>query len=490
MNTKLVISVVFITCLLTPCVSLVFADTLTPEDFHETSWSKTIDFFDYARNHASAHNMTPPSSDVHAYTQLTYINVGALQVLSWGLCNITTEETMLTIPTQTTLMHFTTQNESRHVITASSFMMLLAFNDTAESTCPGSPDVNDTLYASFSLGYNLSEMFPEMTCTSSYIPLTYSDDLLNWHWGMKYTNLTAFWRRIYIDPANPHYEIAFPVGIAVYDELTFTYNLTISPETHTAMLTENHIIGRVRDLWRFHWTLIPPHLTGLHYNGTGCYLLDDSFVSDETVYAYLTAQNIGMSVIDFQTTFLGDHETQSQSSDGQNVTDNDVDVSDSFVSTCTDAGEKVVNASFGAKETYNLFNYTLDSNETIYQTYDAVTMTCRIGGYAHNPIFARHLSFMRFFPLFVAHLYEPLYNRAKTYFKDMTRADYFYSISYPTYSGYRVEHDPTYTVYYSGEVIPEFPTQILFAVTLTLATLAVFLGKRMRLRKRSTAEKL
>ena len=494
MNIKLVILAVFVTCLLlAPTLTLVFADTLTPEDFRETSWSKTIDFFDYARDHASAHHMTPPSSDLHAYTQLTYINVGALQLLSWGLSNITTNETILTIPTQTTLMHFKTQNESRDVVTASSFVMLLAFNDTAESAYPGSPDMNDTLYASFSLGYNLSTMFPnskfpELTCTSSYIPLTHSDDLLNWHWGMKYTNLTAFWWRIYIDPMNPHYEATFPVRMAVYDELTFTYNLTINPETHAATLTENHIIGRVRDFWRFRWTLIPyPHFSGLHYNSTGCYLLDDSFVSDETIYEYLAGRNISMSVIDFQTTFLDGHETYSQSGDGQNATDNDIDVSGSYVATYTDTGEKVVNASFGAKEIYNLFNYTANPTETTHQTYDAITRTCRIRGYAHNPIFARHLSLMRFFPLFVAHLYEPLYNRARTYFADMERADYFYTMSYPTYSGYRVEHDPTYTIYYSGVVVPEFPTEILFATTLILAILVAVLSKRIHFKTHRNA---
>jgi len=31
----------------------------------------------------------------------------------------------------------------------------------------------------------------------------------------------------------------------------------------------------------------------------------------------------------------------------------------------------------------------------------------------------------------------------------MTRADYLYLISYPTYSGYRIEHDPIYTVYFA-----------------------------------------
>jgi hypothetical protein len=35
----------------------------------------------------------------------------------------------------------------------------------------------------------------------------------------------------------------------------------------------------------------------------------------------------------------------------------------------------------------------------------------------------------------------------------MTYADYFYIISYPTYDGYRIEHDPLYTAYFAA--IPE-----------------------------------
>jgi hypothetical protein len=40
-----------------------------------------------------------------------------------------------------------------------------------------------------------------------------------------------------------------------------------------------------------------------------------------------------------------------------------------------------------------------------------------------------------------------LYQEAKERITDMTRADYLYIISYPTYSGYKIEHDPTYTAY-------------------------------------------
>lgn len=463
--------------------SVLATDSLTPQDFLEQSWTKTVDFFDYARNYAAANGLTPPSNDTHAYVHMTYINVGSLQVLNWGLDNITAGTTALTLPTQSTLMHFKTQNQSKDVVSLSTFLMLMAFNDSATGY-PGSPDVNDTLYASFSLGFNLNTVFPDavfpsLNCTTSYIPLTHSTNMLNWSWGMRYTDLTAFWWRVFIDPLNPHYEETLPMGIAVYDELTFTYNLTINPQTHSANLTENHVIGRIRDLYSFGWTLTPiPRLYGVHYNGTGHYWLNGTVISGETIYEHLTTQKISMSIVDFRTTILADQETQSQTPSGSNVTNDEVDVSDSYVSTCAHSGEKISDASFGVKKMYKLFNYTAYSDETVYQEYDAVTRTCEIGGYAGNPIFASHALLMKFYPLLVAHMNQPLYDKAKTYFAGMTHADYFYVMSYPTYGGYRVEHDPVCTVYFSGEVIPEFPQMLPLTALLVAVAFAVLLKRQ------------
>jgi len=42
---------------------------------------------------------------------------------------------------------------------------------------------------------------------------------------------------------------------------------------------------------------------------------------------------------------------------------------------------------------------------------------------------------------------ETLYEQAKNHLLNMTYADYFYIISYPTYDGFEIEHDPTYTAY-------------------------------------------
>jgi len=483
MKTKSLIGISLVCVTLASLVLPAFAaDTLLVSDFKEESWAKTIDFFDYARAYALLHGMTVPPSSWHAYMYMTYVNTKGLHMLYTGLSNITFGGGVyFTIPMQTFMMHYKTENRSRDVLMASTFLMLMAFNETEQSTYSDSPDANDNLWSSFSMGFNFKQLFPNASFPSlnsktSIIPLTYSDDKLQWSWGMKYTNLTAIWWRTYISPTNHTYH-SRPMALTTYDELTFTYNLTISPDTNTATLTENHVIGRIRDLWHFwDWFLVWPLYN--HYNSTGCYRYGNK-ISNETVYEFLQRNQIKMSIVNFQTSVMLDRNTYSLSSSGQNVTDNDVLVSDSSISTYADDGEKILDASFGTKETYNLYNYTADSSDT----YNATARTCKIDGFAQNKnLFVFHLGLMKFFPLLVANMHSQLFQRAKESITNMTRANYFYLIAYPTYSGYRVEHDPTFTVYLTTSIPPAHPylgpVLIIAAIAAVVTVVVVFTRRR------------
>lgn len=448
-------------------------DTLNASDFKLESWSKTVDFFEYARQYAEQHGKMPPSAGWHANLYLTYVNTSGLQMLYGGLVNITMNQATLTIPIQTIMMRYKSQNGSKDIVTASSFIMLLAFNESTSTIHPNSPDKNDTLYSSFNLGFDLSSKFegvtpPALNSKTTIIPLTSSPDKTSWHWGMKYTNLTAIWWKTYIDPSNPHHD-ALPIAVTRYDELTFTYNLTLNTTDGTATLTSNYVIGKMTDLWVIWWFFIIPFT--VHYNSTGCYRMNGAKYSNETIYEFLESQGIQMSIVQFQSTVMLDHTAFFKSHDF-NVTDSDVYVSNSTISGFADDGERIFDASFGSKRSYNLYNYTEDPTETSYKTYNTTTRTCKIAGFAHNGIFNVHTSLMRFIPLVIAHMDPALYQRAKDHLLDMTYADYFYLISYPTYSGYRVEHDPILTAYYapmSTATIPTFPTGlILFAVVIAV----------------------
>src|SRR6266566_5054283 len=115
------------------------ATSLQGTDFQAQSFSKTVDYYDYVRQYATANgaNLTLIQNQ-HAYIYTTYINVN------------------VTIPIQTVFEHFKTP-QGKDAITASSFLSLVAFRENGTSDIfPNSPDRNDTVFASFSLGYALS----------------------------------------------------------------------------------------------------------------------------------------------------------------------------------------------------------------------------------------------------------------------------------------------------------------------------------------------
>ena len=70
----------------------------------------------------------------------------------------------------------------------------------------------------------------------------------------------------------------------------------------------------------------------------------------------------------------------------------------------------------------------------------------------------------------------------------MTRADYLFLISYPNYSGYRIEHDPLYTVYFAPttEAGPNLGDLVLIAAIASIIIVAaVVILRRKRTKKTS-----
>src|SRR5712692_7164317 len=242
------------------------ASTVTNTDFQAQSFSKTVDWYDYVRQYAAANNFTPPSPNEHAYIYANYINVGVFE-------------------------HFKTPN-GKDAITASSFISLISFKENSSDIYPNSPDRNDTVYASFSLGVNLTALtghpVPSYVATSTVIPLT-STDSNHWTWGLDYTNLNAIWWKVNPDPLFPTYDRNTPRGLAQYTELKFTYALAIDPASKTATLTESYTVGRITNLW-----ILAPG-PAIHLNAAGTYNLDGSLNKNKTVYQFLTPNQFKLS---------------------------------------------------------------------------------------------------------------------------------------------------------------------------------------------------
>jgi hypothetical protein len=197
-----------------------------------------------------------------------------------------------------------------------------------------------------------------------------------------------------------------------------------------------------------------------------------------------------MSIVLFQNSLVLDN-IKTQSSYGtQNVTDAELDVSNGAI--LTKAGnEDIFKTDFGTKPTYQLYNYTADPTETNYTTHEAVTRTAPRPGFAKNPLFSIHVALLRYVPLIVQHIAPALYQKAKAQMLNMTYADYFYLISYPEYSGFKVKHDPTFTAYISTTGLAP-PTNwfglLLIIGIIAIIAVAIILVVRRRGNKTQTLQ--
>jgi len=477
MKTKTTLAIILTSIILVGLiVPFANAEVLIKTDFEQESFSKTVDYMEYIRAYATLHSIPQPTdfNKWHANMYMTYINTSSIKLLYAGLEDITTDESArLRIPMQSFIMHYKTRESNRDVVLASTFLMLMAFNETAISIHPNSPDINDALFASFSLGFDLTSLnatLPVLSSKTEEIPLTSSNNELEWTWGMKYTNLTALWWRTWINPDNPTFQNSWPLALTVYDELSFTYKLTINPTTGNATLQENHVIGKMNHLFV---GILP--LLWVYYNSTGTYGMLGRQIADDTIYDYIQNNGLEMSIINFQTSVMADHETYSETESGQSVADTETLVTETSVNTHADDGEKILEADFGNKKEYKLFNCTEDSTETTSKTYDSITRTARIGGFAGNGgLFAYHIGLMKFLPIVVVHMYPALFVKAASTISNMSRANYFYITSYPEYSGFRVEHDPTFTAYVAAQPkTPGTPNGIIGLAVLALVVVAI-----------------
>jgi hypothetical protein len=248
----------------------------------------------------------------------------------------------------------------------------------------------------------------------------------------------------------------------------------------------NYVIGQMRELWVFWWLIFLP--VTVHYNATGCYRLNGEQISEETIHDFLNTQGIKMSIVNFQATVILDH-TAYFESQGTNVQDNEVIVDDSSIETFADDGEKILEANFETKQNYDLYNLTDEESEQLIGSYETITRTCKITGFARNPIFGVHTSLMRLIPVVLVEMHPELYEQAKDHLLDMEYADYFYITSYPIYDGYKIDHDPTITAYChltTAELNPEIQSTqgtgivLLLGIVAVIAVIVVFIILKRR----------
>lgn len=446
------------------------SDVITSSDFSSTSFSKTIDLLDYARQHAQEVGGTLPPTGWSSDTVVNYINQNGFKLLYMGLSGVDINNAKYQLPMQSIVERFnTTKGEA--AMTASSFLMLMAFNDTVGSLYPGSPDRGDNLWASFSTGTDYSAILspgdtPKLVTSVEVTPMKSSGN--EYTWGMTYKDLAAVWWSI----SGTGYKL-LPAAFCVYNELGFNYRLVFSPADGTAKVFATYTIGEMRDLWTLGRTGILPVI--VHYNSTGTYNLRQLKVGSETIHGFLERNKISMSIVMNQRTWVADKIVSSKVN-GVDASSGGVDVSSGSVQSTTSDGEKVFDVGFGEKATYRLEEASGE------KTYNAVTRTERVNLYAKNPILMIQNSLLFYSNTLMSQFMPAKYAEDAKVWMNATKADYLFATSYPTYGGYQVIHDPVYTAYIppvsspisGGVPIPEA------AVLIGLAVTVIFLVRRRR----------
>ena len=446
------------------------SDQIATSDFALGSFSKNIDLLDYARQHANAAGGIPPPSNWKSNLVVNYINQTGVQLLYMGYAGLDTGNASFQIPLQSIVERFNT-TKGDLAMTTSSFLMMMAFNDTKTSLYQGSPDKDDNLWASFSIGTDYSAIFPAgktpMPKTSVEVtPMTSNTDKSEWDWGMTYKDLAAVWWNI----SNSKMTL-LPAALCRYNELSFNYKLVFNKADGTAKLYVSHTIGEMSDIWTFKRATLLPVI--VHYNSTGCYNQRQQKLSSETLHDFLNSAHISMSIVMAQRTWVADKEV-SNSINGANAGSDGVDVSKGAIQSTTTDGQKIFDISFGDKPTYKLETATGE------KTYDAVTRTADVNFYARNPILRVQNSLLYFSNALAVRMFPAKYAETAKVWMNATKSSYLYVTSYPTYSGYEVIHDPVFTAYIppvktttsGGVPIPNV------AIILGLGVVVLFLMKR------------
>ena len=385
---------------------------------------------------------------------MSYVNTDNVQAFLVALNSVRKNTAVGTLPWQMFGMHYYTPRGSENFLVAA-LAFLLAFNDTNGN---GMPDHgNEPCYYVIPFGAgdalkNATEDFlPEVT------PIA-AQKLGEGHYrfGMTYKNLYAkiidansiisFWM-----------SAALPLFIARFSELTVTYDITVDKKAGTAKAESFYTIGQVDRLW-------------LWGKDVGREALPDNF---------------GISAVHYLATFASKYSVEGATS-GTRVTSGmekpldenltlkignsdramalgyrgDFDLKNETSGLYVEQGKKAYNMLIAARPG--------DGWLVAWQAGFTLDVLCTLAYGLSKDIRGKYSS-----PL-------DLYTRGRTGF---WAAAMWYAVSFPSWNGFRIEHDPSYTAFF-GAPPAEKPKScnsvILVGGVLLLALPAVLISQMRR----------
>ncbi len=406
---------------------------ITGHEFTEEYWT------------SGAITNTTADGTVASFT-MSYVSSNNVQAFLVAMNSVTKNTSVGTLPWQMFGMHYYTPGGSENFLVAV-LAFLLAFNDTNGN---GMPDHgNEPTYyiipfgAGDALKNETQNYMPEVT------PIP-AQKLGEGHYkfGMTYKNLYA---KI-VDASNIisfWISAALPIYIARFSELSVTYDITIDPKTKTAKAESFYTIGQVDRLW-------------LWGKDVGREALPDNF---------------GISAVHYLTTFASTYSVVDAA--GTKVVPNINKPLDQNLTLRIGKDERAMVIGYGStfdlknessgqyvqqgKQAYNMLVAARPGDAWLvaWQAGFTLDVLCTIAYGLSKDIRGKYTS-----PL-------DLYNKGRT---DFWKAAMWYGVSFPSWKGFRVEHDPSYTAFFGAppaEVEKGCSSVIVLGGVLLLAAPAV-----------------
>ena len=418
---------------------------LTGHSFDEEYWS------------SSFHNETEKGENVTF--DISYVNFGEAEAFLLSLHTIQKGDNVSTVPYQMYGMHFFTEN-NEEVFIGALLAFLMIYNDTNSNDLPD-PGEDFMYVVPFGIGDMVNGSYtPEV----EQIPAEKVEEN-HYRFGVRYKNLYA------LATKNPLATAIYKTGwLARFSELEVVYDIYVDEEAGTIRTETFYTIGQVSELWAVFLGLPIP--------------ADPKELPD----------SLGIGAVHYVTVFTSKYKVTSD--DGNEI---DVNIAQPPEGIDINVGENNDRAlSIGLRGTYDLIDE--DTDQKIIEGADAYNYLLE----AKNNDKALVLWQLGFsagaFSLFAYSLSDNIQEKytdpldlAKKSLNPFNPHGFYssalwYGVCFPSWGGYRVEHDPVYTAYVNfdpqagedeEEDTPGFEMPLLAAASVvTMVGLAVKKRKR------------
>ncbi len=411
-----ILSSLLVLCLISPTTSAGNLEELL--DNWEDGQEKEIlgHGFDEESWTASSVKTTNQQGDKVTYS-VSYLNYKNVQAFLVALNKVENANGTGVLPYQMFGLHYYTA-DNQEVYIGALLAFLMVYDDLNNDGIPNT-DENKSFVIPFGVGETLNGTYPPDVSAINIKKIGEG----HWQFGMHYKNMYAL-----VTP-NPFATAIFKVGlIAKFTELKITYNIKINEDTNEVTAETFYTIGQVTELWSF---LGPFKKKEDHTN---------------------ISSNLGLSAVHFVTVFTSKYEVTGNTSGhavSSGISDEDVVIG---------IGKDNLRAfKIGFRGSFDLIDETTD--KTVRKDEDAINLLLQARPADMNLVRWQLGFSAALFSIFAYALSEDVQdkytsprNLAQRSLNPFNKEGFmmhvlWYAVCFPSFEGYRVEHDPVYTAY-------------------------------------------